>query len=289
MNFEELVLTQCQEFPAKLYHYTTKDGFRGIIKNRQLWATNLLFQNDRVEFKLAFDILSQVVKDSDILKANWQELSAENFKGTTVYTVSFSEKFDILNQWDNYANSVPGYCIGFRTKELIRDFKTKSEEQIKYTGSSLSKQTNNAYEYKLYKCIYDADKQYEFINEMVKYILSKNLDKSVIRYAIYQELLKWAPLLKKRKYEEEKEWRFIITNIFDKSKINERIGKFYIIPYFELDFISPECIRDVYIGHCPELEQETIRDSTSFICYRYGKTFSLKKNGGIYFIKDFIK
>jgi hypothetical protein len=278
---------QC--LPNYLYHYTTKEGFLGIIGNRQFWATHILFQSDRSEFKLAFKILDSVIMDNSVLRNEWQGIPPEQFKGGKIFTASFSEKFDIRDQWDNYADSVPGYCIGFRTRELLRDFDCSSNKQIGYEGKSYAIISENAFDYRLCKCIYDENEQYLFVKNIVENIIERCEDTKKLRYDIYQSILKYAPMMKKRKYEEEQEWRFIITDIHDKSKIKERVGKYYFIPYFELAFKSPECIRDIYIGHCPELEREIIKDSTSYICYNHGKEFSLRRNGGIYFISDIIK
>jgi hypothetical protein len=48
--------------PAQIYHYTGKEGFWGIIKNKCFWASHILFQNDRSEHEIAFELLRNKMK-----------------------------------------------------------------------------------------------------------------------------------------------------------------------------------------------------------------------------------
>lgn len=42
-----------------LFHYTTQAGLRGIIENRSLWFTNILFLNDATEFEYTFRMVQE--------------------------------------------------------------------------------------------------------------------------------------------------------------------------------------------------------------------------------------
>ncbi len=47
-----------QKIPS-LYHYTTQDGLRGIIKSRSLWFTNIFYINDASEFNYIFKLVQE--------------------------------------------------------------------------------------------------------------------------------------------------------------------------------------------------------------------------------------
>jgi hypothetical protein len=288
MSFDIVKYNKENPRPDYLYHYTTMDGFLGIIKYRTFWATHILYQSDRSEFKYAFQILKDVLVNK---KINMDKLllEPEKYKGIEVFTVSFSEKFDIQDQWNDYAKSVPGYCLGVRTWNLVHDITENSQKLIEYTGKSRAIKPTNAFECNFRKCIYDRNIQYEFIEYHVNEILNNQYETENLLYsALIEMLLKYSPIMKRKKYEEEQEWRFIISKVFDNSKINIRSGKLHFVPYFELDYKDTRCIRDIYIGHCPELEREIIKDSVNYTCYKYGKAFNIRENGGIHFINDFI-
>ena len=39
-------MSEWTDIPSPLYHYTSQAGLFGIIQDRQIWATNVLFLND---------------------------------------------------------------------------------------------------------------------------------------------------------------------------------------------------------------------------------------------------
>ena len=282
-----------QEFfkkePALLYHYTTKEGFRGILKTKHLWATHILFQNDSQEFKLAFSVLQQVIEENKYFDKDWHRLTADQFKGVRIFTASFSENFNIVDQWFNYANSNPGYCIGFKTKKLIQFIDKESETEVENKETSMQSIPRSpwpVFKYKFCKCLYDIDEQKLFFKKTIENILETEKIINTAQNKVYELLLNYAPLFKEKKYKKEEEWRFIITDVKDKEKMKERIGKDFFIPYFELNFVNPDCIGDIYIGYCPDLDKERLLDSTYYICYLYGKSFPSKSDEKIYFIDD---
>jgi hypothetical protein len=47
--------------PPVIYHYTTQRGLLGIIENRELWATNILYMNDSTEFSIVFQLVGDIL------------------------------------------------------------------------------------------------------------------------------------------------------------------------------------------------------------------------------------
>ena len=51
----------CQD-GGKLYHYTTAEGVRGIVENREFMATKSDFLNDKLEFQYAIEVMEQMTE-----------------------------------------------------------------------------------------------------------------------------------------------------------------------------------------------------------------------------------
>ena len=46
-----------------LYHYTNTDGFLGIIKNNQIWATDYKFLKDPSEHSYGHALVKEVIEE----------------------------------------------------------------------------------------------------------------------------------------------------------------------------------------------------------------------------------
>jgi hypothetical protein len=108
----------------ELYHYTGKGGLLGITKNKQLWASHILFLNDRSEFNLALEKTKDIVTKLRMghklkykfgldLQRNIPPLLDNNIEKEDAYIVSFSQGHDNLNMWKKYTDMSPGFCIAF--------------------------------------------------------------------------------------------------------------------------------------------------------------------------------
>jgi hypothetical protein len=104
-----------------LFHYTSLDGFAGMLASGKLWATHSGFLNDPTEVQYCSAILKAVVKNvvarapervGNFLRAYGEEIvrTAGEF---SVYFTSFAEDDDLLSQWMAYTPSASGVSIGF--------------------------------------------------------------------------------------------------------------------------------------------------------------------------------
>jgi len=48
--------------PATLYHYTSQKGLLGIIGQGEIWATDILYLNDTMEYRYAVNLLSENIR-----------------------------------------------------------------------------------------------------------------------------------------------------------------------------------------------------------------------------------
>ena len=106
-----------------VYHYTTEEGFKGIIESQELWATSIYCLNDWTEFEYGRDALIEsarvLLKGGDAADVAAQLLSYLYDVHPSLYVCSFSTAGDgdDLSQWRAYCPK-GGYAIGFPTAKL---------------------------------------------------------------------------------------------------------------------------------------------------------------------------
>ncbi|MDB6159833.1 MAG: hypothetical protein JWO04_3539 [Gammaproteobacteria bacterium] len=107
-----------------LWHYTDFGAAKGIIQTDSMWASDLRFVNDTVEFKYAQDLMSElfaapgVVPDIDV---GWPPagifssmIPYMNYvRDNSIFVTCFSNESDDLSQWRAYAHTPPSFSIGF--------------------------------------------------------------------------------------------------------------------------------------------------------------------------------
>lgn len=174
-----------------LWHYTTAEGFKGIIESNEIWMTNALFVNDKTELRASFendDIFKDIQfknTDFNVFKSESREVDVDD-----CYLASFSKKDDSLGQFRSYGN----YCIGFDPKKL------------KNNKSSL------------YKCVYKiADiKKWIISRDKLKEWQNECFDNEEGQYykisAFYDVLFARRAKFKDKHYESEKEIRLLVVS-----------------------------------------------------------------------------
>lgn len=252
------------KMPNQLYHYTTKEGFLGIIKNNELWASHILYQNDSSEYNFALNLLIETIeKNKNIFnKYDINKLidNLKNYSNKNIYVASLSEEKDTLSQWRGYGKSIPSFSIGFHGHYLFRLHTTN--KNIIFA-----------------KCIYEKEKQKTLILDLINaslelinvsieksYNIYKNHDTKLF-YNIASMMMSYAPLIKHENFKEEKEWRIIIPYV-SKEDINIRIAKTCFIPYYKIKFNLEKVFGDIIIGPCPD--KILTFNSTLIACDKYG-------------------
>jgi hypothetical protein len=102
--------------PNLVYHYTSLEGFAGIVQSRSLWLSDYSYLNDKHELKYGADIIREVATEmlesedntlvSELLQS-WG-LNIERF-GNRVCIASFSAENDSLSQWRSYGPIALGF------------------------------------------------------------------------------------------------------------------------------------------------------------------------------------
>lgn len=116
-----------QSIPEKLWHYTSVQGFQGIIASGNIYATDVRFLNDAEEFiharKVAEDLIEKTPELgnynfplSDSLKWLVNIIFESDFMNPDrahIFVASFTDSEDDLSQWRGYSHDSFGVSIAF--------------------------------------------------------------------------------------------------------------------------------------------------------------------------------
>ena len=74
----EFSSTKYAKIIGDIYHYTSVDGIIGILKNKELWFTNIYFLNDNQELFYTYKLINEVVKEikNDLSKTFYEKIKA---------------------------------------------------------------------------------------------------------------------------------------------------------------------------------------------------------------------
>lgn len=241
-----------------LYHYTSQQGLLGIIRDKQIWATNVLFLNDSQEVKYAIELVeSNIGRFGEEKRLNQEELqfltevrkkleifgTSDYQKYGGIYTCSFSEKGNLLSQWRGYCPDGNGFSIGFDFNSLL--------------GSVIEQQF-----FTLVKCEYSENKHREMIVNFLTKALDyfhRHEDIHITNYKVWDDFFALAPRLKHPKFEEEAEWRLIsASRSVEDANVQFRTGKSMPVPYIKINLTASQdelnkknrlnCIPEIYFG-----------------------------------------
>lgn len=220
-----------------LYHYTSAEGLIGIVKTREIWATNILYLNDVREFRHGVELGEKYVKrllekaDDPDEREYLKKLAAgvEERKTTWEapgFVCSFTESGDDLSQWRAYCPT-GGFAIGF-PKHLLAEIASD-------------------YVYMFEKCSYDPTSQERAISGYI----DEGIQRDVAACRGYRKC-RWATMrltfaaatLKDPAFESEREWRMVRYPgpEAEKEGMNFRTNHGVVVPYMtcHLEFTKEE-------------------------------------------------
>lgn len=191
--------------PALLHHYASPDGLIGILRNKEIWASNIAFLNDSQEVEHAVDYAKNAIENKirrgGLSEAEIRVLnSMHSWAGTAAkryYVASFSEDGNLLSQWRAYCPPGGGYSVGVPSAQLH----SMAQEQG----------------FTLVPCVYDNRTQLTIVNQLVDHHL-KNATIRIdgdqgddellkqVSWQFSQHLTQVACVLKHPAFSEEREW-----------------------------------------------------------------------------------
>ncbi|MGD0912361.1 MAG: DUF2971 domain-containing protein [Terracidiphilus sp.] len=116
-----------QPIPEKLWHYTSVQGFQGIIASGNIFATDVRFLNDTEEFiharKVAHALIEKTPEIGDFgfhlrFTLQWavDTIFGSDFLNPNIaqfFVASFTDSEDDLSQWRGYSHGTCGASIAF--------------------------------------------------------------------------------------------------------------------------------------------------------------------------------
>ena len=241
----------------KLYHYTTAEGVRGIVENREFMATKSDFLNDKLEFQYAIEVMEQMTEKYIVntalrerffscLKKEIFELGIINFgcddtcreNGLSFYVVAFSKLQNNALLWAEFTD-FKGYCLEFDYTKLVEGFQHRvflhgtviydEEEQMSGILESFLSCIRNLQE----EGMTDLSAFFEEEAEISDASLKKLAQEMAVVVSVY------AMFFKKSFFEGEEEYRFIfppMINEMGTAKPNFRLLDQIFLPYIMVEF-----------------------------------------------------
>lgn len=176
-----------------VYHYCSVDTFIKIIKNKEIWLTDITKSNDSKELIFAYE---KLIDEFDKRIAKYKKsgdditplvecrklLDDFDINKLLFHVCCFSTEHDSLSQWAMYADNGTGIAIGFKADELNNLKNSKDNYQnidfgkINYSLRKFTDDINNKINEILDK--YNTDKNYEnwycnFMHFIIEDIMKK--------------------------------------------------------------------------------------------------------------------
>ncbi len=240
------------EPPPILYHYTSRAGLQGIIRERAVWASEARYLNDARELTTAIDEVRELLTDRPGLRELHTRIHGildqmKEGQDTFVFSLS-NDGGDELSQWRAYARPGNGYAIGFDARAMRRRYVEKG-----FTSHFAA-------------CEYEPVKQNALMTEVIEHaerVISLHgagqIDHAI---RIFGSLfLLTAPMIKDRAFRAEQEWRLVLPSfsMWD-AKVQFRDGGKLLVPYWTVplafDDAAPLPIKEVVIGPTPHPDLE---------------------------------
>jgi hypothetical protein len=216
----------------------------GIIKEKNIWATNINHLNDFKEFREfvnPFLDMFRVKSVQPILKGIFEKHSR------MIYVCSFSQKDDDLSQWRAYSPNANGFSIGFNYSKLKSMAPSGFELKAVFPTEEL---------FGLHRCKYDPKgAEVEMVGIIDRNMKSNSPDIPDVP-KMMAEITTLAPCYKNEKFKDEEEWRLI--KLVYNEEIKFREGKTLVIPYIEIDLKDKDGnlpIESICIGPTPYMAE----------------------------------
>jgi len=110
-----------------IFQYTSFEGFKGILRSKSLWLSDLRSLNDPRELVLGLGKVRNIAEELLQENPEWGtqqlrkklERSYSFVQNTNLFTASFCPKGDSMPLWQHYGDTGKGVAIGFRPRAIL--------------------------------------------------------------------------------------------------------------------------------------------------------------------------
>lgn len=288
---------------GNVHHYTDTGGLIGILQGRKLWATNIQFLNDSLEYEFGLQSVTDGLRsslakrrDTDSEESPFTSELEDSVQtvirllkniGTSTkdgqFVCCFSNYCDDLGQWRGYAQE--GYCITFDRDKLTEsvsgfqaDKRSVKHQNVTYgdyfgwgwapyMDSVLSRMHEILHKPEIVPGDYGFSTSDPLFGDLVREDDRNALAAMAGVAAVQNSIL----FQKEKGFADEQEMRICVSH---PDQVNFRPSRIGPIPYTELKF-DPECIKAVTVG--PGLNIELRRSTLAYLLSReFGKDHEIE-------------
>ncbi|MBB2905816.1 hypothetical protein FHR76_002198 [Rhizobium sp. RAS22] len=224
-------------------HYTSLEGFRSIIANDQLWASNIRFLNDKREMEFGLNEAVKFLENQEkqiekftsahgVLRTAKRSIQSKGIP--SAFACCFCTSKDSLSQWRGYTNGGQGVAITFEVGDLERHFSDFNAvmAEVAYGEDATKKRLNDEFE---------------------KLFLGTGGDLFSDGWPSAENLealiLTLSPQFKHKSFEDEREWRLIVNEPKKQTDLEFRTKEHVLVPYLKLGEKGvPLPIKEVIVG-----------------------------------------
>ena len=233
-----------------VYHYTPQSGVLGIIKSKELWASQVQYMNDSTEYnsalQLADDILEKRSSGADSATSNIItkiRVMIAKVGDVRIFSCSFCEDGDLLSQWRGYSGSGYGFSVGLQAG-VLADVGKSSDPEFRFG-----------------QCIYNDELKKKIVEETFEHCLSPKIASpgqgSAVVPIFASTLMQCAAFFKDVSFSEEKEWRLVsFPVLIPHGRVDFRPGRSMVVPYFKIaldEFPNGKILHHIIVGPCPHM------------------------------------
>lgn len=259
------------QYKGLIHHYTSPDGLKGILTDKEIWFSNTKFLNDSSENNYIyslfpryydtykecllernfFDTINSIAEQylsRDFCCIDGNRLWAEN-----IFVASFSKDDDNLTLWNYYAKNPE--CLGYNITFYNQPF-DMNPPYFKYIYGEVI-YSENEQKNLLKNIIIKYNEVYSNNKDIIEN--DKNIkDNFIFHFINIIEL--YNIFFKHPKYENEKEYRWALYNICNYAGLGPhyRIHKGIFIPYIKIPFEKDMVIQ---VGVGPSGNKDLLRKS----------------------------
>ena len=105
-----------------IYHYCPPGAFLEILKSHSIWLTHISYFEDQEELTWFERIVLERMRARDLKLEKPYHRELEEYlkldKFSAIFCASFSTEWDMLSQWNAYADNGRGFAIAFNRRKL---------------------------------------------------------------------------------------------------------------------------------------------------------------------------
>lgn len=258
----------------ELFYYTSTDTMKYILKQEDIFATNIRYMNDSEEYINGLKELYQLSQKNNLLES-WIEQQGldksllnkiqntfsesnlkENMQKMEYYSISFCKKNDLLSQWAIYAKE-SGVSIKMNFQENSYKF---------LTTSTIDKESAvwNLLPQEVYYFTYGSMSDKEDIYQNTAYKILDQLYTETSKDKAEWKKERWryiSTLVKRYDFYQEEEYRLVFepTESVFPPNIEYRLDKKVLKPYLDIKCEDGWPIWEIMIG--PGFNQQVVYDS----------------------------